>query len=224
MPLSGQAPFAYSVSGTAVDSVVSDLCPGTYSVTLTDQRGCSWTEEARLETPAAFQIDLGKDVRVRKGSSLTLNLETNLPATSIEWSAHCDTSCGSELTFIPDASQVIHVTAVTETGCTASDSINVTLVNPVSCQLGLAVPSAFTPNGDGHNERFAIYTGRQTTDIQHIGRLMIFNRWGNVVYERAQCGSGRQGRCMGWLDAGQTRGGRGLYMGSDLCPKRRSAI
>ncbi|HEX3024312.1 MAG TPA: gliding motility-associated C-terminal domain-containing protein, partial [Chitinophagaceae bacterium] len=40
------------------------------------------------------------------------------------------------------------------------------------------IPSAFTPNGDGLNDRFEIKGGIL---IKHI---VIYGRWGNVIYEK----------------------------------------
>lgn len=45
-------------------------------------------------------------------------------------------------------------------------------------QSSFFVPNAFTPNGDGKNERFKVL-GRAIKDIQ----LQIFNRWGEKVFE-----------------------------------------
>lgn len=40
-------------------------------------------------------------------------------------------------------------------------------------------PSAFTPNGDGKNDVFQIYTG----DIKNLD-VTIYNRWGQVIFEQ----------------------------------------
>lgn len=42
------------------------------------------------------------------------------------------------------------------------------------------VPNAFTPNGDGHNDYFELIS--ENTDVV-VKRYLIFNRWGEVVYE-----------------------------------------
>ncbi len=40
-------------------------------------------------------------------------------------------------------------------------------------------PTAFSPDGDGVNDRFTVFGG---TDLQGISSLRIFDRWGNEVY------------------------------------------
>jgi gliding motility-associated-like protein len=58
--------------------------------------------------------------------------------------------------------------------CYVWDSI---LVQSI-CEPKLHTPNAFTPNSDGNNDRFIIYG-------KHIGnyKLIIFNRWGEIIYE-----------------------------------------
>jgi gliding motility-associated-like protein len=47
-----------------------------------------------------------------------------------------------------------------------------------SCNEGIFIPEAFTPDGDAANEYFVITGIENYTD----NILTIFNRWGNVVY------------------------------------------
>lgn len=58
--------------------------------------------------------------------------------------------------------------------CQNSASINVVVIQPVK------IPNAFTPNGDGDNEVWDI-RGMSTYNEAVI---KIFNRWGNLVYEK----------------------------------------
>jgi gliding motility-associated-like protein len=44
----------------------------------------------------------------------------------------------------------------------------------------LAMPTGFSPNGDGANDAYVI----QGLDAFASNQLVVFNRWGNVVYER----------------------------------------
>jgi gliding motility-associated-like protein len=42
------------------------------------------------------------------------------------------------------------------------------------------VPNAFTPNGDGINDVFTVYG---SVDVRKVNRLMVFDRWGELLYE-----------------------------------------
>ncbi len=44
-------------------------------------------------------------------------------------------------------------------------------------------PTAFSPNGDGQNDRFTIFGG---ADLQAIEELQVFNRWGNQLFRASE--------------------------------------
>jgi gliding motility-associated-like protein len=55
------------------------------------------------------------------------------------------------------------------------DHITVT----VTKERSFYAPSAFSPDGDGVNDRFMLFAG---PDVRQIRSLQIFDRWGNLVY------------------------------------------
>jgi gliding motility-associated-like protein len=63
----------------------------------------------------------------------------------------------------------------TPQGCFALDSVHVTVFNT---NPDIFVPSAFTPNGDGHNDLFKV----EAVGIAHFTYFRIFNRWGQEVF------------------------------------------
>ncbi len=67
----------------------------------------------------------------------------------------------------------VHVTS--PWGCVASDSVMVT-TRPC-CTV--ALPTAFSPNGDGHNDRFRIITEGH----HQLADFRVVNRWGQTVFE-----------------------------------------
>jgi gliding motility-associated-like protein len=73
----------------------------------------------------------------------------------------------------------------------------------VSCNL--VVPSAFTPDGDGINDSFEIVGIEQAPD----NTIIIFNRWGNVVFET----SNYQNNWIGTSNVNNTVGGDELPTG-----------
>jgi gliding motility-associated-like protein len=77
------------------------------------------------------------------------------------------------ITGIIDKSRTVTLLAMTTHGCISIDSAE---VNPKSC-CQFAVPSAFTPNGDGRNDLFRPMGGRFK-----IQQFSVFNRWGEEVY------------------------------------------
>ncbi|HRH39101.1 MAG TPA: gliding motility-associated C-terminal domain-containing protein, partial [Flavobacteriales bacterium] len=68
-----------------------------------------------------------------------------------------------------------YVLTVTDAnGC--SDTLDVTLTAPDDLDL----PTGFTPNGDGYNDHFIIHG----VESYPASLFTVFNRWGNIVYER----------------------------------------
>ncbi len=62
------------------------------------------------------------------------------------------------------------VTVTAADGCMASDTVVVKLLCD---EAKVRIPDAFTPNGDGHNDRFTILGA-----IPVVNQLAIFDRWG----------------------------------------------
>jgi gliding motility-associated-like protein len=67
----------------------------------------------------------------------------------------------------------VHVTD--KWGCKSADSI---LANTRPC-CQVSFPNAFTPNGDGHNDRFRVITEGH----HEVADFRIVNRWGQTVFE-----------------------------------------
>jgi gliding motility-associated-like protein len=74
---------------------------------------------------------------------------------------------------------------VEKNGCFASDTILVTL--PLQ---SLPIPNAFTPNGDGINDKFNVVG--INSNITYY-RLEVFNRWGERIYETTRIDQGWDG-------------------------------
>lgn len=72
-------------------------------------------------------------------------------------------------------SQTYLVRVTFRSGCVVFDTLDV----KVARKPGIHVPKAFTPNGDGHNDRLRpILVG-----IADLWYFRVFNRWGNLLYE-----------------------------------------
>jgi gliding motility-associated-like protein len=76
---------------------------------------------------------------------------------------------------------------VTVNGCEAEAKVNVLIYRQ------LLMPNAFTPNGDGLNDVFAIPVN---TPLQLIG-FAVYNRWGQAVFSTSSIGKGWDGTFRG---------------------------
>gem|GEM_PF-1367534 len=75
---------------------------------------------------------------------------------------------------VPYQENYINVQGTDRNNCTDSAQLSIATVS--CCEL--LVPNAFTPNGDGRNDRFRIQA--QSPPVQY--QIRIFNRWGKQVF------------------------------------------
>ena len=72
---------------------------------------------------------------------------------------------------------ITYIVNITDTnGCNSSDSITVIVDETISVYL----PNSFTPDGDGLNDVFPPH-GINITSNEYL--FMIFNRWGELLFE-----------------------------------------
>ena len=67
----------------------------------------------------------------------------------------------------------------TEEGC---DSLHI-LILEIKLRGDIFVPNVFSPNGDGVNDHFTIYS---SPEIRIIDRLRLYNRWGELMFDRSK--------------------------------------
>ena len=85
---------------------------------------------------------------------------------------------------------VFTVKVVNEFDCADSSSVTYTNIQPC---CNFFYPNAFTPNGDHNNDGFKVVTHGNMYDY----RLMIYNRWGQVVYTSVDPGEYWDGKLYG---------------------------
>jgi gliding motility-associated-like protein len=81
------------------------------------------------------------------------------------------------------------LTAYTDFGCATKDTVNVRVYKGPA----FYVPSAFTPNGDGHNDRFNFIA----VGMNRIETFQLFNRYGQLVFSSSGIKDGWDGRLAG---------------------------
>lgn len=74
--------------------------------------------------------------------------------------------------FTGDTSAVYNVHSFSQNGCERNDQVHIIVVE-------LTIPTGFSPNGDFINDQFVI-----PEMSQYIADLTVFNRWGDIVYNK----------------------------------------
>jgi gliding motility-associated-like protein len=85
------------------------------------------------------------------------------------------------------------VEMISQAGCYGLDSVYIKV--PYEC---IFIPNAFTPNGDGLNDTFRAYSRCPITYY----RMLIYNRWGELLFESHDIEEGWDGRKNGKMCQG----------------------
>ncbi len=131
--------------------------------------------------------------RIYLGQSVRLHASVNQSANNISyvWAPAGDLDrpdVQNPMATPSDTLVCYTVTATTENNCRRSDSVCVRCDDIICGAPEFVIPNAFTPNGDGVNDRLCF-----NTDILAEFHIAIFNRWGQCVYEStdaSQCWDG----------------------------------
>jgi large repetitive protein len=104
----------------------------------------------------------------------------NGPVTNWAWSQAAGLSCINcaqpVATILRDVTYKVKVT--TAFGCSAEDTIS---FKTFCLDAQTFIPNAFTPDGDGINDVLMV----RGSGIVTVKTFRIFNRWGEVVFERS---------------------------------------
>jgi hypothetical protein len=171
-----------------------------YTITVTNEYGCSQTDTVRLKAYLNPNIQIFSDPAdtVYKDNpyvtwSFTNNdtvyngHDTMIEISNFFWEfdgyENTYTSSRPEVSFTEEGQKYASLTVTNDQGCdtTFRKYINVLPVK-------LKVPNIFTPNGDGINDYFEVGydDGKPINDLNKYflsHKLVIFNRWGRIVYE-----------------------------------------
>ena len=176
---------------TSVRPVVDQ--PGKYYMTVTDQFGCSSSDSVQVNwyiqavrdtahTKVNFAIDinvLANDIPKKRLNPQTLTI-SNPPQNGIAMVVG-----DSLISYAPNQ----YFTGSDTFGYSICDyfhNCDQATVLVVVNDIPLFIPDAFSPNGDGINDKFVIKGLEKYKTVE----MQIFNRWGNVIFHSANYGEG----------------------------------
>ena len=99
------------------------------------------------------------------------------------WGPNLALSCATcDSTTAAPTVTTTYCVAVTNLGCVDSACVKVNIEIPCPSNRNLGLPNAFTPNNDGVNDKFCL---DGWGDCIAKFEILIFDRWGEKVYESA---------------------------------------
>ena len=187
----GTAPFNYLLNGIGQSSdTFSHVLPGSYDLVVTDVNGCQGTDTFSISTPNTISVSLTvTDQVIITGmqTQLSATAVSNTPVIAYMWSpilidsadvfdfSSCADSFNCSTPYVkPPFTTIFSVTAMNADSCTATDTVTVIVNHSENPSF---FPTAFTPNGDGLNDRFTFSILGATTI-----ETAVYDRWGQRVY------------------------------------------
>lgn len=194
----GTPPYLYSLDNVDFfgSSTLIALESDIYDVFVQDNNGCIYQNETGIFQPPPLSVEILSDnesvdeLTIPEGTIVQLDglVDNGTGNIFYEWIAsYCgtmscqdsldcaiDMNCQMPLAF-PDQTNDYFLTVTDENGCTAEDHVQI----HVTKQRVIEVPTGFTPNGDGINNRLVVH-GKSGTMID---LFQVFDRWGELMYE-----------------------------------------
>ena len=173
--------FSFNESSFTNNNYFENLPAGTYPIVLKDINACEWSGNIVVDEPELLRLNITPDYKeIFLGDSIEMNILTNArEIATIEWSPKSYMRCDTCITITTRPLTSVTYTArlVDSAGCVATNEASLL----VQKDDRVFIPTAFSPNNDGENDRFTIFTG---PNVERIHSLIIVNRWGELLFER----------------------------------------
>jgi len=167
------------------DPVATPTITTVYTLT-SGSGGCTAKDSVKITVKQNPVVSAGNDTTISEGGTAMLSA-SGTASVSYSWTPGAGLSCTAcaVTNASPTASTSYTVIAIDTNGCTATDVMNLNV--DLKC-ADVFVPTAFSPNGDGHND-FECVRGPCVISLHFV----IHDRWGQLVFEsddQKQCWDG----------------------------------
>ena len=179
-PLKGSPPGGEyagpGVTGTAFSPKLAGV--GNHNLTYTVKAApeCAGTVASQTAVVAPIPtIQLPNSLTTYRGNTFTLNPVYTGNPNQFQWASaqYLDNASGANPTIMAIGNDIAYTINVKNSvGCEAKDTIRITVY------VGLWIPDAFSPNGDGFNDSWDLPGIEAYPDAV----VTIFNRWGEIIY------------------------------------------
>jgi gliding motility-associated-like protein len=173
----------YLWSNGRTGQIITDICPGTYGVTVTDQLGNSSAAVYTVTAPPALLAQVAVTCASAPGVAdgiAIAEISGGVEPYTYAWSN------GQTSSTIQDVTAGPYTLSVTdENGCELAHRLDV-CIEGIDCYQAITV---ITPNDDGKNDWFTINC---IYDLPNM--LSIYNRYGGLEFEMEDYDNSWQGR------------------------------
>jgi gliding motility-associated-like protein len=182
---SGADSYTWSPSaGLSNSSIADPLARPTvstnYMVIGRDKEGCfEDTGYVNIRVFPVPTVEAGRDQTISVGGTADLVPTISSDVTNVTWNPTTGIFRNSYpgITVKPMSTTEYTVEVTNRGGCVSKDKVTVFVICNNS---NIFVPNSFSPNGDGMNDVFY----PRGTGVFRIKNLKIFNRWGEIVFDK----------------------------------------
>ena len=189
-------PYSYLWSNGYNGNPAINLCPGTYSVTVTDNHLCNSITSVIVHDSTTFPPNIytyADDTTIYSTQSTGLHT-TIIPGYTYSWfpTTGLNNPSSPEPVATPVSTTTYIVTIEDLYGCTYIDTITIYVTDVLCDASQIFVPNAFTPNGDNNND--IVYV---RSNVMKSIYFVIYDRWGEKVFETSDMTIGWDGTFKG---------------------------
>ncbi|MEM1326052.1 MAG: gliding motility-associated C-terminal domain-containing protein [Bacteroidota bacterium] len=181
IPADSDVPMIYSIDGGenfSLSPLFKNLSPATYDILVLDDLGCTDSLQIDIKRSAPLNVQIMSDpITVRPNTSINLRARIRGNVQTFQWLPRSIDSGTNTTAFVATKNTDIRLIVEDDRGCRASDGVALSVV------LGdIFIPNAFSPNEDGENDFFTLWSDGNSGEF--IERLRIYDRWGSLVFSR----------------------------------------
>lgn len=199
--------YTFAVDRAPFQSIMTEfpIFFGDRLIQVQDGNGCIADTTIFVQQPPELIVSLPTEIEVELGDSITLRPQI-IPAVNIDsftWTPETQLSNTNTLrpTVTPVQEQLYTLEVWDIDGCSGSGSVLVT----VDANRNVFIPNIFSPNADGKNDIFRVFTGNGVTQVRSFN---IYDRWGNQLFSAANLTTSPNGT-LGW---------DGTFQGEEMKP------
>ena len=188
VPLSGTPPFRCAIGGGAfqAQTVFANLKSGIYEIAVEDANGCAEMQAVEVLEKPPLDVLVEDYALPCDDPQTTVRPVVLSHAGAVNWRWED----GSSEAWMPVEDAGIYHFEVSDECATEALEATVKWAEGQPDSY-FYIPNAFSPNGDGVNDKFQVYAA-QGIDIQSF-ELHVFNRWGAHVFFAGQPANGWDG-------------------------------
>ncbi len=191
----GTNPFTYLWNNSQAGQTATGLGAGNYSITVTDGNGCTTISTTNIVTNNGPTALANGSTSIQIGNSATL---TASGGATYSWTptTGLNNSTIANPVASPSVTTKYCVYVFDVNGCYDSACVIITVTpEPIVCGE-FYIPNAFSPNGDFENDIFTAYINPICL-LEY--KLIIYNRWGENIFETTDINQGWDGKLRGEL-------------------------